>query len=89
MIVDPPTWTLRTPCPCCQQGGPELATCQGCGQVFSVCAELGTVFADPLARQRAAMDDACPRCGAARDHHVRPATAAELLAAGLTTADYE
>jgi hypothetical protein len=66
METVPPTWTLRRPCPVCEQEGLVLVACPGCGHLVAVCDEHGSAaFFDV---HRSSSDAAsgeqqeCPRC---------------------------
>ncbi|NVB79531.1 MAG: hypothetical protein HOV81_14135 [Kofleriaceae bacterium] len=75
MNVTSSTWQLRSPCPCCGQGGLTFSTCIRCHRVLLVCAEVGTVFDSR---------DRCP-CGS---EHFENATSDQITALGFTPDDY-
>ena len=93
MYIDSPIWRLkqRCHCGCCQGGYLELYTCEECNKVFAICDEVYTVFLDPLdiTIDKISEKDrgVCENCGSFGK--LRPAKDYEVIALGLTIADYE
>jgi len=83
------TWTLHTPCPACQQGSTLLlVACPGCAHLAAQCAEEGATFADVRVLVATAADTKCRGCGLYPVSGFALATDVQILAAGLTPADY-
>lgn len=91
MYIDSPVWRLKQRCPCCEEGYLELHTCDDCKKVFAICEEVGTIFIDPLniSISNISHKDSgvCENCGSIGK--LRPAKDYEIIALGLTIADYE
>jgi hypothetical protein len=88
MQINPPTWNLTQPCPCCGQGGPMLVSCGKCGHLAAECEEVGTFFPDPR-RLEPSEPIACPSCGAAGSDAFVPASADQVQRAGFKSGQYE
>ena len=91
MYIGSPIWTLKQYCPCCDQVSLDLYTCEECKKMFAICAEVGTVFTDPLDILESITSfeggiKICKNCGAEK---LRPSKDFEIIDLGLSVADYE
>jgi hypothetical protein len=93
--IDRPIWYSRQLCPVCRQG-PSLVfcTCPHCGHVLLECAEEGTVFANPRELSAGGQNtgyssEDCPQCHTYKVREFRPATSADLQAAGYGSSEYQ
>ncbi len=90
MRVNRPSWTLRRPCPVCDQGQALLlVACPECEALALVCLEEGAVFAGVTDTDAAPPDATCGECGRHAIEEFEDATDEQIQRAGLTAADYE
>jgi hypothetical protein len=87
MQINPPTWRLNLPCPCCGQGQPVLVACRNCGRLAAECHELGTFFRDPW-QLKPAESTECAGCGASGDDSFALATSDQIQSAGFKHGQY-
>jgi len=91
-----PIWTLRKPCPCCEQGHTlELLVCPKCLALVAACNEAGCLFSDPMGLRDpvswpcdvwVSTYTKCPHCGT--ETELRHATAAEIKTHNIVLGDY-
>ena len=90
MEVCRPIWCLKRPCPVCDQGSSlVLVSCPGCEALAVRCDEEGSEFMDPRSLVPATSSSRCARCGEIPVSTFQVATDEQILAWGLTPAEYE
>lgn len=97
MKVVRPKFTLKRPCPNCEQGSSlVLYACRACGNLIVACDEEGSIFPNPMDLSRHAQQSSdswsltgtqCPRCNNIGGFEL--ATGDDIQAFGIQVSEYE